>query len=115
MFTMGRFEFETDLGEVFAPVKHISVVRLERMEIQVPPKGARPTITTSTPGGSKGVNLVIDHIIISDSLLVILPQDTTRKPLDFDLHHVVLDSVGGGQPFRYRATLTNGPAAAWNN
>jgi hypothetical protein len=107
MFSMGRFEFEADLGEVFAPVKHISLVRLERMDLIIPPKGDRPTLTTSSSSASNGVKVVIDRIILTDSRLVILPKDTTRKPLDFDLHRVVLDSVGGGQPFKYRATLTN--------
>lgn len=108
MFSMGRFEFEADLGEVFAPVKHISLVRLERMDLVIPPKGDRPTLTTSSSsGGSNHVNVVIDHIVITDSRLVILPKDKTRKPLDFDLHRVSLDSVASGQPFRYRASLTN--------
>jgi hypothetical protein len=110
MFNMKRFRFEVDLGEVFAPTKRVSTVYLEQMEIQIPPKGERPKL--SMPENSKNADkkegtVFIGQVVITDSKLVILPRDKTRKPLDFDLHRVVLDSDGLNKPLRYKATLTN--------
>jgi hypothetical protein len=48
MFKMKSFRFEIDLGRVFDPIKHIALVRLDGMEINIPPKGDRPRFPERT-------------------------------------------------------------------
>jgi hypothetical protein len=50
---------------------------------------------------------VINEVIVTNAKLVILPKDRAKVPLDFDIHHLRLESVGMGQPMKYTATLTN--------
>ena len=100
--TMKRFQFGVDLGRVFDPVKRVSTVRLEQVEIQVPPRSEGPW------RGSRSENecgYCFEHIEFVDSRLVILPRDQTRKALEFELHRVLLESAGPGQPLQYRANL----------
>jgi hypothetical protein len=109
MFNMKRFRFDIDLGEVFKPTKRVATVFLEQMEIEIPPKGERPNLSMPKSDHDKtGEGTVfIGQVVVTDSKLVILPREKTHKPLDFDLHRVVLDSDGLNKPLRYRAKLTN--------
>jgi hypothetical protein len=109
MFTMKRFHLEVDLGKVFDPVKKIDLVQLEHVEVRVPPKGERPSISTaSAPApGEAAVPVLLERVIMTDSHLIILPRSKDRRPLEFDLHRVVLESVAARQSMNYQATLTN--------
>ncbi len=106
MFAMKAFQFQVDLGRVFDPVKNIDLVKLEGMQIHIPPKGDRPDFPKAEPG-SKPPQVVIDHVEIHNAHLVILPKVKDRKPLDFDLHEIHLRSAGMNQAMKYTALLTN--------
>lgn len=106
MFAMKSFHFEVDLGKVFDPVKNIDLVRLDGMEIHIPPKGERPDFPDPEPG-SKPPNVVIEHVEINNARLVILPKNRDRKPLDFALHEIHLKSAGPNRAMDYTARLTN--------
>src|SRR5215813_2031361 len=51
MFAMKEFSFEVDLGTLFETPKIVRLVTLDGMEINIPPKGQRPTLA-STDGRS---------------------------------------------------------------
>lgn len=120
MFSMKRFSFDVDLGRIFDPTKTVAMVNLDHMEIQIPPKGERPSLTKgektasvsgeATPSPAQPqqqTQVLIEHVVISDSKLVILPRNKSRKPLQLDLHKVALDSVQMKEPLNYEAMLTN--------
>ena len=105
MFAMKAFHFEVDLGRVFDKVKHIDVVSLDGMEIHIPPKGERPGLKDPEPGPPPDV--VIADVFIRDAKLVLLPRQKDRKPLEFRLHDVHLESAGLNRAMNYTARLTN--------
>lgn len=121
MFSIERLSFEVDLGRVFEPKKRVAVARLERVKIYIPPKGERPSLREQTPSAPAGEpppssvlqdmpaakDYLIEQVLISDSMLVILPRSKNRQPLEFHLHRVALDSVQLSEALRYEAELTN--------
>ena len=107
MFAMKSFHFEVDLGRVFDKVKYIDLVHLDGMEIHVPPKGDRPSLKDPEPGGGPPPDVVIADVLIHDARLVLLPRQKDRKPLEFRLHDVHLESAGLNRPMKYTARLTN--------
>jgi hypothetical protein len=49
----------------------------------------------------------IDKITASDILLDVLPNDTAKDPLGFELHNLTLRSVGPGQAMQFQTRMTN--------
>ena len=45
--------------------------------------------------------------MINDTDLVIVPKKAGKVPLDFDIHDLVLKSVGPDKPFDFHGNLTN--------
>jgi hypothetical protein len=80
-------------------------VALDNMTIAVPPKTNRPKFGNGGDGSQNSV--VVDSLDISNARLLVLPQQADRKPLDFALRDIRLQSAGAGQRMSYQATLTN--------
>jgi hypothetical protein len=127
MFSIAKMSFAVDLGRMFDPDKRVALIRLERMKIVVPPKGERPSLSagSSVEGGSgktgeagdwltpampampDAKDVMIERVSIEDSMLVILPRDKSRKPLEFELHKVALNSVQLRKALDYEAEIKN--------
>jgi hypothetical protein len=115
MFTMKEFSFEVDLGTLFDTPKIVRLVTLDGMEINIPPKGQRPTLGSSNSGdvktdaqdSSMETGVIIEKVLVRNSNLTILPADQKKVPLRWGLHHVQLASVGVGVAMKYEAELTN--------
>ncbi len=118
MIAMKHFRFEVDLGRVFDPTKRVALVHLDGLQLHIPPKGDRPSFKGSAkpegepPSTMSGVmpkasDVLIEKVMIDDSRLVILPKQADRKPLEFELHKIVLDSVQLKESLNYKALLTN--------
>src|SRR5205823_9316239 len=50
---------------------------------------------------------IIEEVLITNSVLRIIPKEADKTPLEFDLHRVRLESAGKDVAMRYDATLTN--------
>jgi hypothetical protein len=108
---------ETDYDTVMARRNHVDLVRLEGLQIHLPPKGRSAGIEkkqdgveveSSAPGhDTTRFRYVIDTIIADGALLEIEPKVQGKKPLDFDIAKLTLHSVGVGQPMTFNAALTN--------
>jgi hypothetical protein len=106
VLTIASFHFDLDLGALRQAQPHVAHVAVNGMRIFVPPKGQRaPHQENSKPG--PGSNAIVDRVDISDARMVILPNRKDRKPLDFELQNIHLDSAGLAQSMKYQATLTN--------
>src|SRR5262245_24608266 len=96
MFLMKRFSFEVDLGTVFDAQKHIRLVTIDGMEINIPPKGERPDLGNDANDNIRAdtpdTDVLFDEVVINDSRLSILPVDRKKTPLQFDLHWIRLES-----------------------
>jgi hypothetical protein len=108
MFVMKRVAFEVDLGALFDETKHVQLVVIDGMEINIPPKGERPQLAGNDgEEHNPNTNVILDEVRINDSMLSILPQDLKKPPLQFDLHKIRLASAGKSVAMKYNASLTN--------
>jgi hypothetical protein len=114
LFALRRFSFDMDLGTLFEDQKIIELVSIEGMQINVPPKGERRSLTPSQPpaGASSpqpntASRVLIKEVRIADAKLFILPRDATKQPLQFDIHQLRLEAMEGGSARKYEASLTN--------
>jgi AsmA-like C-terminal region len=115
MFAMKEFSFEVDLGTLFETPKIVRLVTIDGMEINIPPKGQRPTlgsrdnpdVDTDAQDSSAGTGVIIEKVFVRNSNLTILPAEQTKAPLHWGLHRVQLSSVGVDVAMKYEAELTN--------
>jgi len=106
MFSVQSMRFEVDLGQLFEPHKGVTTVRMEGVEIVIPPKGERPK-DDGKEGDGAGPDVKIGEVLITNAKLVISPKDKTRIPLEFELHTVRLFDAGVNSPMKYEAELRN--------
>ncbi|HTM48509.1 MAG TPA: hypothetical protein VL285_07510 [Bryobacteraceae bacterium] len=111
MLAVKHFSFDVDLGALLDTPKTVNRVTLDGMEIQVPPKGERPSFGSQespreTSAGKSG-GVVIEEVLIRNARLIILPRDKTKVPLRFEIHDVRLESAGKDVAMTYTAVLTN--------
>ncbi len=111
MFVMGRFTFDVDLGTIFDSPRRVPLVTIDRMEINIPPKGQRPDLSPDDDDGaeddSSDTDILFDEVDVHDSILRILPRQEGKRPLQFDLHEIRLLSAGKNVAMKYKAFLTN--------
>ena len=113
LFAIERFQFDVDIGALIDSPRTVDRVTLDGLEIQIPPKGARPNLGSrsdppETPATEKvSTGVVIKQVLLRNAHLTILPRDTTKVPLRFDIHDLRMESVGQNVAMKYTATLTN--------
>lgn len=112
LFAIRKFTLDVDLGTLFEDEKTVDLVRLEGMNIYVPPKGERralgqPPAAAPEAKPGAGPKVLIRRVEISDGKLTILPKDRSKTPLEFFLQKVTLKSAGTGRAMDYDAQLTN--------
>jgi hypothetical protein len=89
--------------------KKVEFVTLEGMQINIPPKGARPDwVGSGRPSQDhpETWDVLIKEVQIRDALLVLLPKDPSKESLRFDISSVHLESVGVNSPMQYHGALT---------
>jgi len=103
MFRVQRFSFNLGVLGILRAPRHIAGIYVENMTITIPPRGekALPFRTKPIP------SVIVDEIVCNDTDLIIVPKTEGKDPLDFDIHDLVLQSVGPGKPFDFRGNLTN--------
>lgn len=108
MFQIKEFSFDLGLMSLLQSRHHISDVIVRNMVITIPPREKKPNEEKPrTPPRDLPQQVVVDHIKCDDTLLLILSKNPGKEPLDFDIHGLVLNSVGAGQPFDFHGNLTN--------
>ncbi|HUL35679.1 MAG TPA: AsmA-like C-terminal region-containing protein [Candidatus Eisenbacteria bacterium] len=92
------------------PVAHIPLLRLEDLQITIPPHDH----TTEKPHAPNHdlprqlSNIVIDRVVCEHADIRILPRQSGKVPLDWDIHQLTLLSASATQPFQFKGYLTNG-------
>jgi uncharacterized protein involved in outer membrane biogenesis len=110
MFQVEKFSFNLGVLGILRVPRHIASVRLEKMTITIPPRGDQkkpPNPEEKEIARGKAPSIVVDEIICNDTDLVMVPKKEGKEPLDFDIHNLVLKSVGIDKPFDFRGSLTN--------
>jgi hypothetical protein len=105
-----RFTFHLGFMGILRLPRHIRGVHIDNMTITVPPRGTDPGAPAPPPSSKIKQPLpqiVIDQVVCDETTLLILPKQSGKEPLDFDIHDLILKSVGAGKPFSFRGNLTN--------
>ena len=110
---IGKFTFDASLATILHEPHVIPLIKVEDMVINMPPKGqGRPNFGGSPkpPDEEKKPKpkVEIAEIQILDTALVLLPKESGKEPLEWDIHNLTLKNVGGGHAFPFHGTLTNG-------
>ena len=109
--------------------KHVDHVRLDGLDINIPPSQARDKQkqldasaekpgTTSTTGEAprtaetaadplKDSGIVIDSMDTVDARLIILPFEREKQPKIWAIHKLHMRELGAAEPWPFEATLTN--------
>ncbi|MGD0360589.1 MAG: AsmA-like C-terminal region-containing protein [Bryobacteraceae bacterium] len=107
LITLRGFDADTSwLGLLLAPHR-IGKVRLDGLEIHIVRGG--PPHERGGPGSAKAAapDLIFEQVVADGTVLQILPRDTGKQPLIFDIYRLSLTSGGAGLPMHYRAQLHN--------
>jgi hypothetical protein len=103
MIQIARF---TGRGNIFGLLaRHLSLVRLEGLDIRIPPKGSGEA---RNGGGGKTPYFVIDEVIADGTKLSTIPRDSWKEPLVFDIKTLRMHSASSDGPLSFNAVLTNG-------
>jgi hypothetical protein len=103
LIAVGRFRMETELGSLWESPRRIREVRLERLQIDIPPRERRPAVETHVEAPA----VAVDSIRAEGVELRIFPSDPAKVPRVFEIHALTFKGTGPGQPLRYDALLTN--------
>ncbi|MGC2110035.1 MAG: hypothetical protein WA655_11000 [Candidatus Korobacteraceae bacterium] len=109
LITVKHITMRAGLPELLRTPVHISWLRLEGLEIYVPPKqepGAGAA-AGKPKQHTRLANFDIDKVDADGAQLYILRRDPRREPLQFELRRLKLRSAGVGQPMTFKAELTN--------
>jgi hypothetical protein len=104
LISLRRFTVNSGLLHLLAG--HIGQVRLEGLEIQIPPKQERGP-QEQTPASQTITGFVMDDIVADGTILKTLPKDSGREPLVWEIRRLRLKGGGPSLPMSFRATLVN--------
>jgi hypothetical protein len=109
LFSIRKFRGDVDLGSLGDRPIRVTLIALDGVEINVPPKGDRPkvAVNASPQQPDQPPRVLIDHIQMTQTRLSLLPKEASKKPLEFDIHSLRLDSAGIDVAMKYHAALTN--------
>lgn len=86
--------------------RHIQSVRVEGLEIHVPPHDERPIGEMVARAGTVR-NFVVDEVIADGTKLAVMPKDAGKNPLEWNIQGLTLRGFGSQTSASFRATLTN--------
>jgi hypothetical protein len=107
MFHVQKFSFNLGVLGILRAPRHIAGIYVENMTITIPPRGENKQPAQQAWGRKNLPTTIVDQIVCNDTDLVIVPKKEGKQPLDFDIHDLVLKSVGAGKPFDFHGNLTN--------
>jgi len=106
LIAVRRFSAEAGLWGLLGTPKQIRIVRLEGLQVHVPPREHREERHHEKQ--TRGLpSFVIEEIDADGTLLQILPKEESKLPLEFDISKLTLHSAGEDVAMSFRATLTN--------
>jgi uncharacterized protein involved in outer membrane biogenesis len=107
MFRVQRFSFNLGVLGILRAPRHIAGIYVENMTITIPPRGEKKGPKPPSSERKPIPSVIVDEIVCNDTELVIVPRNEGKDPLDFQIHDLVLQSVGAAKPFDFRGNLTN--------
>jgi hypothetical protein len=109
-----KFAFDSGILGIVRVPHEIRFVKVNNMTITMPPAGEGRPHFSMKPDSDSNISktsvpqALLREIEVTDTVLVLLPKQAGKEPLEWDLHNLVLRDVGGGRTFPFYGTLTNG-------
>jgi hypothetical protein len=115
LLTIEHFEIRASFFELMKTPRHVSEVRLQGLNVQIPPgDDASDAGQTPTMPGKQNADredplheVIIDRFEAPDTVLTLIPKKPNKPPKVFTIHHLVMEKVGRGHIIPYIAVLTN--------
>jgi hypothetical protein len=109
MLTVRSFEFRTGLRELLRPTTRVLAVKVDGLQLNIPPRQARGASEPDDPKKARqsALGIAVDQIVCTDAKVVLETTAPDKKPLEFDISRLVLTDVGAKKPFQYEAVLVN--------
>ena len=104
--SVAQFHFHTSIHDLFRSPMHVGLVELHGLDIKIPPRGKRSAMPR-TKKGEHRFQIVVDRIVCDDATLLIMTDKPNKKPLQFQIHSLILQPVGPDQPLHFSAQLVN--------
>jgi hypothetical protein len=96
----------TASGNIFGLLaRRVSLIRLEGLDIRVPPKD--PDSKKPPAENGKSPYFAIDEIIADGAKLSTIPRDSWKEPLVFEIKTLRIHGGGSNSPFAFDAVLIN--------
>lgn len=108
LFAIDDFSFRTTWHGLLHSPMYVDRVNLKGMRIHMPPKSERQNMPKLNQGGGKGkIKITVGEIQVENAALVLETNKPGKLPMDFEISHLTLQSVGANQPMKFHAILTN--------
>lgn len=112
MVQIRRFTLDAAFVSFFRTPRHIGRLRLEGLQIHLPPRPAPAAGSSAAQPGQHAATaaataFILDEVIADGTNVEITPKDPTKQPLVFDLERLTLHTVGAGLPMAFEAELNN--------
>jgi hypothetical protein len=113
LISIRKFSGDVNLDSLFHAPILVSLVSVDGMEIQIPPRSARPLAAASVQAASspevdiQKPAVDIRKIYIQHASLALLPRDPQKLPLRFEIQSLRLEPTGTGGQMEYDASLIN--------
>lgn len=105
LFAVDEFSFRTTWQGLQHTPMYVDRVNLKGVQIHMPPKEERSNMPKLN--GSGKVKIFVGEILIENATLVLETNKPGKVPLDFEISHLTLQSVGQDQPMKFHAILVN--------
>ena len=114
MISIRKFTGEVELDSLFHPPIVVSRLTADGMEVQIPPRSARtaPAANVERAGaqedaGAAKPEIVIQSIDVQHAALTIMPRDSRKIPLRFEIETLHMQSGGASAAMLFDAALHN--------
>ncbi len=108
LFAVDEFSFRTTWHGLLHTPTFVDKINLKSLQINMPPKEERRNIPKLHGAGGNGkIKIVVGEILVENASLMLGTNKPGKVPLDFEISHLTLQSVGGGQPMKFHAILVN--------
>jgi hypothetical protein len=111
LIAIDRFEIRGSLRDLMKTPRHVSEVRLQGLQIQIPPRdeireGEKPDGEVDATS-QRLPRVIIDRFEAPNTVITLIPRKAGKQPKLFTVHHLTMDFLGIDQTIPYIATLTN--------
>ena len=105
MVSVNSFEFRTGLRELLRPTTRVVLVKVEGLEVHIPPKKEETVREEIKKQPAPGI--LLDRIECTNAKVVLETRKPGKEPLVFSVSRLILKDVGVAKPLNYEAELIN--------